>query len=89
MNDEEEDYIEIYIERDEMRRSNKILKIIVRNQGLCLCRTDHILLWFNLLRGRASLEEEEEESVWFVEVARMRRSLQGVKIRMGMRETRV
>jgi len=29
------------------------------------------------------LEEEEEESVWFVEVARMRRSLQGVKIRMG------
>jgi hypothetical protein len=31
MNDEEEDYIEIYIERDEMRRSNKILKIIVRN----------------------------------------------------------
>jgi hypothetical protein len=71
-----------------MRRSNKILKIIVRNQGLCLCRTDHILLWFNLLRGRASLEEEEE-SVWFVEVARMRRSLQGAKIRMGMRETRV
>jgi len=31
MNDEEEDYIEIYIERDEMRRSNKILKIMVRN----------------------------------------------------------